>query len=273
MGRCSLTVALPILSATGVETIGLPTAVLSNHTAFAKWTYHDLTEDMLPSVEMWKNYDHHFDCIYTGYLGNGQSEIVSAIIRQLKEENTMVVVDPAFGDGGRLYAGFDGHHVNEIRQLLTYADVTCPNVTEACALAQKEYHGETLSEDEIESICNILSRYGPGKVVLTGLITKTGEVGCVVYDAQKKEYSSYFTENLPGRYHGAGDSFASAMVGLMLNDISLLDSVRISHDFIHRSMNECIRQKKDGLMYGLPFEQELPFLYQNIQKMKRGKLD
>ena len=268
MGRCSLTVALPILSATGIETVGLPTAVLSNHTAFKEWTYHDLSSELIKSVDMWSNYNNHFDCIYTGYLGNGQADIVIKIIEKLKAGNPLVVIDPAFGDNGKLYAGFGLDHVKEMAELLKYADVTIPNVTEATSMLGLEYKGECLSKKEIKAIVVSLSNLGPKKVILTGIRNKEGKVGCAIYDSVVDKIETYFTECLPGKFHGAGDTFSSALVGAILNNVPLKSSVKIAHDFVHKGMNDAIENHQDGLLYGLPFEMHLNYLYKAIQAKK-----
>lgn len=269
MGRCSLTVALPILSAAGIETIGLPTAVLSNHTAFAEWNYTDLSAELIKNVDMWKDYNNHFDCIYTGYLGNGQAEIIIEIFKKLKKQGTFIVVDPAYGDNGKLYAGFGKEHVDEMKGLLSYADVICPNITEAASLLGIEYPGEKLDVKECESIVKRLSQLGPKKVVLTGVLSKEkDEVGCITYDQEKDELKSYFTENLQGRYHGAGDTFASVMVSGLLHDVSLYDSVKIAHDFVHESMKENLKNNVDGVLYGLVYEGHLHELLPTIEKHK-----
>lgn len=270
MGRCSLTVALPILSTAGIETIGLPTAVLSNHTAFAEWTYTDLTKQLLPSAEMWEKYNHHFDCIYTGYLGNGQAKYVEKIIQRFKGENTMVVVDPAFADNGKLYSGFDENHVEEIRSLLKYADIICPNITETAFLLGVAYPGEDVDEISTQRMATSLAQYGPKRIIVTGVTNEDKEIGCSIFDRSKSKLEYYYTEPLPGIYHGAGDSFASAMVGCLLNDVSLYHSVKIAHDFVHKSMQQNIINNVDGLLYGLEFEGQLKYLYRQIQKYKQN---
>ncbi len=270
MGRCSLTVALPILSACGVETIGLPTAVLSNHTAFSSWTYVDLTKEMEKSVEKWMDYDHHFDSIYTGYLGTEQIPIVKNLIMKLKTEDTFVMIDPAFGDAGKMYPGFDEkEHVKNMRDLLSVSDITCPNLTEACFLAGEEYKGEGPLDDEyLKSIAKKLSLLGPKKVLLTGTVFDGNHIGCILYDKEKDTFTRYETECYPGRYHGAGDSYCSAFVGCMLNGLSMEDCIRISHNFVHQSMKYDIDNHIDGLLYGLQFEKALPELIHEIEKAK-----
>lgn len=268
MGRCSLTVALPILSAGGIETVGLPTAVLSNHTAFDKWTYTDLSSEMIKSVDMWFNYNHHFDCIYTGYLGNGQGKIIEEIFKKLKDGNTLVCVDPAYGDNGKLYPGFDIEHVKEMRELLKYADVTCPNLTEAYTLLDKEYKGEDVSIDELKEIIVDLSKLGPKQIVLTGIKLKNNHVGCLIYDASSNKFDIYSTKSLKGRYHGAGDTFTSAMIASMLNGVEFNKSIEIAHDFVHRSMKNNINDNVDGVLYGLEYETNLSYLINRIKKSK-----
>ncbi len=270
MGRCSLTVALPILSACGVETIGLPTAVLSNHTAFASWTYVDLTAEMEKSVEKWMDYDHHFDSIYTGYLGTEQIPIVKNLIQKLKTDDTFVMIDPAFGDNGKMYPGFDEKaHVTNMRDLLSVSDITCPNLTEACFLVDEEYKGEgPFDEEYLVKIARKLSLLGPKKVLLTGTVFENNRIGCICYDKETDTFTRYETECYPGRYHGAGDSYCSAFVGCMLNGLSMEDCVRISHNFVHQSMKYDIDNHIDGLLYGLQFEKALPELIHEIEKSK-----
>lgn len=270
MGRCSLSVALPVLSTAGIETIGLPTSLLSNHTAFKHWNYLDLTSEMMKNVNMWDDYNHSFDCIYTGYLGNNQAVIVEEIIKKLKRDDTLIVIDPAFGDDGKLYSGFDSHHVDEIRNLLKYADVICPNMTEACALLNIPYTGEGLNELEAQRITLSLSQYGPRKIVVTGVLTKNGKVGCAMFDKDEGVLSYYFTDCLPGKFHGAGDLFASALTGSLLNDISMEKSVKIAHDFVHRGMLDATKDNLNGVLYGLPFENHLNYLYKCIQRRKQN---
>lgn len=268
MGRCSLTVALPILSACQIEAVGLPTAILSNHTAFDSWTYVDLTAQMKESVRKWKNYNHHFDCIYTGYLGTKQIPEVIDIIRKLKKDDTMVMVDPAFGDNGKMYPGFSKEHIVEMKKLLAVSNISCPNLTEAFFLLGKEaeYREDGLSDKELYDIAKELSILGPKTILLTGTIRKQGNIGCTIYDRESDTLSFYDTECYPGKYHGAGDSYCSALVGTLLNDIPLYDSVRIAHDFVHESMKYNLDNKVDGLLYGLQFERALPDLIRSIEK-------
>lgn len=270
MGRCSLTVALPILSACGIETIGLPTAILSNHTAFSSWTYVDLTAEMEKSIDKWKDYDHHFDSFYIGYLGTDQIPVVIDIIKKLKTKDSSVMIDPAFGDGGKMYPGFDEKkHIEKMKGLLSLADITCPNLTEACLLADEEYKGEGPLDDAfLEGLARKIAALGPKQVLLTGTVFNDNRIGCICYDKEKDTFHRYETECYPGRYHGAGDSYCSAFVGCMLNGLSIDDCIRISHDFVHQSMKYDIDNHIDGLLYGLQFEKALPNLIKEIEDAK-----
>ena len=271
MGRCSLTVALPILSACGVEAIGLPTAVLSNHTAFSSWTYTDLTSEMRSSVDKWDNYNHHFDCIYTGYLGTQQVPVVMEIIHKLKEEHTMIMGDPAFGDNGKMYPGVDQQHVQALKQLIRLADMTCPNLTEACFLTEEAYPQNTIDIDFLKTIAKKLAQLGPHTVLLTGITFEPGTTGCLIYEREKDAFDHYQTISYPGRYHGAGDSYCSAFVGSQLQGLSVKDSVIVAHDFVHSAMKKNIEDGVDGLQYGLEFELVLSQLIQDIKQKKQTK--
>mgnify|MGYP002523353367 CR=1 FL=1 len=264
-GRCSLTVALPILSACEVETIGLPTAVLSNHTAFSSFTYHDLSSERFKSVENWKNYNHHFDRIYTGYLGNGQVPIVLKIIRELKEEDTLIVVDPAFGEKGKLYSGFQQDHVLARRELAMQADLLLPNLTEACFLTGKEYH-EGFSQEELRELLLGIVQLNQKDAVLTGIRSKE-KVGALWIKG--KQQGSYFTTAVDAMFHGGGDTFASSLCGCLLNGLSRKEAVKVSHDFTHRARLDSLKDHIDPLLYGLEFEKELSYLHNRIAFYKR----
>lgn len=268
IGRCSLTVALPILSSLGIETIGLPIAVLSNHTAFDDYSYFDLSDHLLEIVDKWDKYNNHFDCIYTGYLGNGQGKIVEKIIQKLKKKNTKVIVDPAFADGGKLYPGFSKSHVDEMISLLKYADIICPNVTETNFLLGSEYKSDSLDEIEMQRLTTSLSKFGPSQIIVTGLLDESNNVGYGMFDRDEHNMKFYFSKKLKGTYHGAGDTFASTMVGCILNDISTFESIKIADKFIHKCMKENLTHNINGLLYGLEFETQLPYLIKTVLNKK-----
>lgn len=264
LGRCSLTVALPVISACGIECVGIPTAVLSNHTAgFASWTYADLTEYLLPTVDHWQDYNHEFDAIYTGYLGTDQISIVFEIIHRLAKEGTTVLVDPAFADSGKLYPGFDHRHVEMMKRLVGESDIVVPNLTEACFLLGKDSEGHYGRKD-FEGFLIGLTDLGPEEAVLSGLSFDNDEVGCLMYSKKTGRFSSYMTESYRGAYHGTGDLFASSLVAAKVSGFSLEEAVCIAHDFVHLSIGKTLEDKEPDLYYGVEFEKALPALVQAV---------
>ncbi|MDR2492343.1 MAG: pyridoxamine kinase, partial [Coriobacteriales bacterium] len=171
VGKCSLTVALPILSAAGIETSILPTAVLSTHTGgFTGYTFCDLTDEITPITKHWKTLGLRVDALYTGYLGgHEQLELVSRIFKDFRQEGTLVLVDPAMADQGELYPAFDLSFAAGMRDLCTEADIIAPNITEACLILDKEYPGEDYDAAFVEDTLRDLADLGPSLVVLTGV--------------------------------------------------------------------------------------------------------
>ncbi len=268
LGRCSLTVALPTLSVCGVEAVGLPTALFSNHTAFPKWTCLDLTNEMLPIVDQWLSYRHDFDYLYTGYLTENQVSVVLTIIAKLKEAKTKFIIDPAMADDGTLYPGFSERHVASMKQLIKGADLVLPNLTEACLLTDTPYpeHADVAFYHLlIEKLLTL-----PVKAVcLTGISLTSGKVGLMLKQQGKDGYFVYETPSLPGSYHGTGDLFASSLVGVLANDIPLEKALIISHDFVHEAIFNTIQEGSDGKRYGPCFEPVLYRLGEAIQKERK----
>lgn len=251
VGQCSLTVALPILSACGIETAVLPSAVLSTHTAgFTGYTFRDLTEDMPAICSHWQKEGLTFDAVYTGYLGSTkQIEYVSMIYNSCRKESARLIVDPAMADNGRLYPGFDGEFVEAMKGLCGTADYVLPNITEAAFLTGLPYRSE-YDRDYIDEIVAGLMGLGAKNVILTGVSYKAGTTGVVVYE--KGEYSYYEHELLPNSCHGTGDIYASAFTGAFLRGKSAIDSARIAADYVV----ECIRYTDgdENHRYGAKFE-------------------
>ncbi len=262
VGQCSLTVALPIISACGIETAVLPSAVLSTHTAgFSGYTFRDLTEDM-PAIEAhWKKEGITFDAIYTGYLGSTkQIEYVESIIDSCPASGSVAVVDPAMADNGKLYPGFDAAFVEKMKELCGKADYVVPNMTEACFLTGMEYKTE-YDRAYVDSLIDGLVALGAKNVIFTGISYAEGKTGVVVFENGK--YSYYEHDKLPNSCHGTGDSYASAFVGALLRGKSAYDAARIAADFTV----ECIKEtaKLDNHWYGAAFA---PALGKLIEMLK-----
>lgn len=260
IGKCSLTVALPIISACGVETAVIPTAVLSTHTAFTGFTFRDLTEEILPIVAHWKREHMTVDAIYTGYLGSFQQlEIVSQVFDQFKTLDNFILVDPAMADNGALYAGFTPEFVKEMAKLCGKADIMVPNLTEACYLLDIPYLGERYTKQDIQDILVALSALGAKQVALTGVSFSPDQLGVMAYDAETGTFFSYYNEKMPASFHGTGDVFASVVVGAMARGHTLWEALPLAVDYTLESIRKTIADPARQ-WYGVNFEEAIPML-------------
>lgn len=257
IGKCSLTAAIPIISASGIEAAAMPTAVLSTHTGNIKgFTYRDLTDDLIPFAEHWKSLGIKFDGIYSGFLGSTQQvDIVCSFIDEFKTENTVVIVDPAMADGGKMYTTFDDVFAKEMISLCKKADIIVPNLTEAVFLLGEEYSEPPYSKEYIESILLRLLELGPSKVVLTGVSFSDDKIGCAVCEKNGEVFYS-FSEKYQGVYYGTGDIFASALTGAYLNGKTIYESAEIALDFTCSAIKRTYIEGTDTRL-GVNFEQGL----------------
>lgn len=265
VGKCSLTVALPILSAMGVETAVVPTAVLSTHTGgFKGFTFHDLTQEIASISAHWKKEGLQFDAIYTGYLGSfEQINLVSQFFDDFGGENTLIFVDPAMADNGNLYPGFTPAFAKEMGKLCGKADVITPNLTEASFMLDVPYIGSGYDEAYIKNLLVKLSGLGAKKTVLTGVSFEPDKVGAMGYDADTGTFFHCFNERVPVHFHGTGDIFSSSCVGALMNGRDLGGALEIAVDYTL----ECIRQTQkdpDARWYGVNFEAALPMLIRRL---------
>ena len=262
VGQCSLTVALPILSAAGHETCILPSAVLSTHTAgFSGFTVRDLTEDMPAIAAHWKKEGILFDAIYTGYLGSKeQIAYVKDMFDTLTTPNAVKIVDPAMADGGKLYPAFDMEFVTEMKTLVGEADIILPNITEACFLTGKPYQ-EIYDEKYITDLLSALTGIGAKTVVLTGVGYAADRTGVVVYENGQTQY--YEHRKIAKGCHGTGDVYASAFVGALMSGKDTYASAVIAADY-----TVCCIENTQGdpsHWYGVKFE---PMLGELIGALK-----
>jgi len=272
-GRCSNTVALPILSASGVETAIIPTAVLSTHTGgFDGYTFKDLTDQMLPIKEHWKTLGRDFDAIYTGYLASNQIDIVKEYIDELKTDHTLVLVDPAMADQGAMYPGFDMEFAKKMAELVSKADITVPNLTEAYFMLNKKYTKE-YKEKDIKDLLRELTNLGPRYAIISGVSFKKGYVGVYSYDKQNNLYDYFSTKNITGYFHGSGDIFASGILSGLMNGLDLKLSVRLAHDLVHNSILKTLEDEENDMRFGLHFERALPDFINEIQDMQNRTLN
>jgi pyridoxine kinase len=254
VGQCSMTVALPIISACGHETCILPSAVLSTHTGgFSMPHIKDLTDDFPGTIAHWQEQKFTFDAVYTGYLGEiKHMEYVKEIFATML--NGMRIVDPAMGDHGKLNACFNMEYAKAMAELCKNADVILPNVTEACFMTDMPYQ-ETLDEEYVSRLMDKLEQMAPN-VVLTGVGYNPEETGVLV--SRNGQRWHYVHRKLPKSFHGTGDIFASVFVGAWQQGKTLEESVVLAADFVMK----CIEKtwKDDDHWYGVKFEAVLPEL-------------
>ena len=231
VGQCSLTVALPIVSACGIETCVLPSSVLSTHTGgFQGFTFRDLTEDMPKIKDHWVKEAIKFEAVYTGYLGSiKQMDYVEDICKATLKDGGTLFIDPAMADNGKLYYGFDEKFAAAMAKFSGNADYVLPNVTEACFMTGTEYR-ETYDEAYIDELIRKLLALGAKKVVFTGIGYTDKTTGVVVSDGKTTDY--YCHEKLAQGCHGTGDIFASAFVGSVMQGKSDFEAAKIAADYV-----------------------------------------
>lgn len=265
LGKCSLTVALPIISAMGSECVILPSAVLSTHTAFKEFTFRDLTSDLVPIVEHWQREKFHFDSIYTGYLGSiEQINIVKKMFASFAQEGSGVlrIVDPCMADNGSLYKGFTLDFAKQMATLCAQADVILPNLSEASFLLGRDISQiNGYDKTYVEKILAELAGLGAKNVVLKGIdggvFGEAGKIGIASLCGGK--LTTYFHEKLPTSFHGTGDVFASVFTGELVRNADPLsvDSIgkgyKMAADFVVHSIKETVAHPNYN-WYGVDFE-------------------
>ena len=263
LGKCSLTVALPIVSAMGVECAILPTAVLSTHTMFQNFTCKDLTDQIGPIARHWKQEGIAFDAIYTGYLASAdQVADVCRVFDTFKTPDNLIFVDPAMADNGKLYPAFGPEFPAEMAKVCAKADVIVPNLTEASLLTGLPCRTE-YDEGYLRELIAALAELGPRHVALTGVSLEPGKLGVMAYDRATGETFTYFNDEIPVRYHGTGDVFASTCVGGLMNGLNLGQALALAADYTV----ECIRLTKhtpNSNWYGVEFERAIPMLLRSL---------
>lgn len=257
-GRCSLVVALPIISTMKVQCCPLPTSIFSNHTGFSSYYMEDFTKQMVPYAEEWKKLDLHFNGICSGFLGSAeQIEIVSNFIREFKKEGTIVLIDPVMGDHGKPYSTYTEEMCSKMKELVQYADILTPNITEACILTDTPYK-KSWRTKEIISMAEKLAQQGPGKVVITGIPQKSF-IANLCYE-NGKEATVQKVQRIGNERSGTGDIFASILAADAVNGVEFAESVRKASKFIKK----CIVRSNEldiPLTDGVCFEEVLHTLY------------
>ncbi len=266
IGKCSLTVALPIISAMGVETCVLPTAVLSTHTMFQGFTFHDLTSEIKPVCAHWKKENFHFDAIYTGYLGSfEQLDLMEKLFDEFGTTDTLKFVDPCMADNGNLYSGFTPDFATAMGKLCAKADVIVPNLTEASYLLGIPYKPSGYDKEYIIEILEKLAALGAKKVILKGVSYTNDQIGIETYDSVNNTYSQYFHEKVSESFHGTGDIYASVCVGALMRGFNLDEAIKLAADFVVAAIKKTVSHRNHNI-YGVDFESCFPQLIKALEK-------
>ncbi len=256
LGKCSLTVALPVLSAMGCTCTPLPTAVLSSHTAFAAPYVRSMTEDILPVGAHFKTAGASFDVISVGYLSDPKQ--ATAVETVLDLFDAVKIIDPAMGDHGKLYSGLTEDHVSAMAQLCKKGNILLPNMTEAALLTGLPYREEP-DRAYCEELLDEILKFGADAVILTGACSESGKTG---FACKRKSGEAFFyeTDTLPGQYHGTGDLFASVFAGAVALGKQLPDAATLAAGFVET----VIKATPEPTPFGVKFESCLPWLWEQL---------
>ena len=264
VGKCSLTVALPIISAMGIEAGIIPTAVLSTHTMFKDFTFHDLTDEIQKIADHWKSQKIAFDGIYTGYLGSfRQLDLMDKFFGDFGGKDKLIFVDPCMADNGKLYPGFTKEFALAMGKLCAKADVIAPNITEACLMLGQDYPGEDYDEKYIADLMQKLAALGAKRTILKGVGYKKGLCGVLSYDRETGKSTEYFHELIPAKFHGTGDIFASVAFSALILGKGIDEAVRLAADFTVLSIKKTL-EHEDHNNYGVDFEAAFPELLRRL---------
>lgn len=259
LGKCSTTIALPVISALGSETVILPTALLSTHSIFENFTCKDLSDQIMPIAKHWQSQDVQFDAIYTGYLGTEEEiDMMKELFRMFGGEDTLIIVDPAMGDRGVLYPAFDEAYAKKNTELCAVADIILPNITEASFMTGLPYK-EEYDEAYIKEMLQALNALGAKVSILTGVSLEEEKTGIMGYDREKDSYFSYQNEKVGAQFHGTGDLFASTFVGEVMKGLDWTDAIRIAADYTAHTIEVTMQNPKKS-WYGVDFETTIPDL-------------
>ena len=267
LGKCSLTVALPVISATGVECACIPTALLSTHTGeFTGWTLRDLSDEMLPIARHWKRTGAQFDGVYTGYLANpAQTHTLEQVIDLISGPDTMLIVDPVMADNGSYYSNMGEEMCAAFRHLIRRADVITPNITEAALLTGTAYTPDGHDEHYLRCMIDTLASLGPRMITITG-IRVDGMIGNAAFDAETGETFRALRPMHDGLFYGTGDIFASSLAALLVRGASLCDSLEIATALTDDSIARSLRHDTPR-RFGVDFEGALPVYVDRVRNL------
>ena len=254
-GRCSIAAALPVISTLKIQCCPLPTSILSNHTGFDSFFFEDYTDRMQPYIDEWKKLQLHFNGICSGFLGSvRQISLVTDFFRDFADQDTIILVDPVMGDYGKPYPTYTPEMCSKMKELVTYADILTPNLTEACILTGIPYHDGKWTNREIRRLLEALAALGPEKVVVTGILQ--GEFIANYCYEKGQPVSMRRTHRVGTQRSGTGDIFAAIIAADAVNGVPFKDSVRKASLFIKKCIERSIEMDLP-LTDGVCFEELL----------------
>ena len=238
IGRCSLAVIIPVLSAMGVQVCPMPTSVLSTHTGgYDHYTFNDLTDDMRGFIRHWKELGEQFDCFYSGFVGSTvQMDLMREFIDDFSMKDKLIVIDPVFADNGELYSTFDHHIVSSMREFISQAHIITPNLTEACFLANRPMPEGNIELSALKDLILTLADLGPETIVITGVSLEKNKQSVIAYDKKDHRFFKTSSELVPVQYPGTGDIFTSVMIGALLQGDPLAVAVDRATQFVAKSI-------------------------------------
>ena len=252
-GRCSIAVELPLISALKVQACPLPTAILSVHTGFPTYFIDDYTDRMKDYIASWKENGLTFDGISTGFMNSlEQIDIVIDFIHQFKQPHTIVIVDPVMGDYGKLYRTYTKEMCDKMKELVHYADIITPNLTELCTLLDMPYPENGASIEELKEMCSRLAERGPKHIVVTGIHFNQTQIANFIYN-KGEDFQIVMVDRIGGDRSGTGDVIAAIIAGMYLNGHSLYESVKKAADYVSKCIRYC-EENEVPSYWGLSFE-------------------
>nr|WP_222433546.1 pyridoxamine kinase [Megasphaera hominis] len=259
-GRCSLTAAIPVISALGSQVCPFPTALFSNNLTYGEFVSNDLTPFMADMMDKWEKLNLHFDAIYSGFLANAaQTAVVREAVTRFAKDGQLVIVDPAMADDGQLYAVFDQSMVEEMKKLVAVAGLITPNYTEACLLTDTPWRETAPTRDELETLCRKLLALGPKQIIITSVPGAANEIQVVSQSAGEDDFQIYAVPRIPFGTCGTGDIFTSVITGCVLKGKALAESTHIAADFLSEVIQATLDSGIDPRQ-GIQLEDKLPAL-------------
>lgn len=255
-GRCSIAVMAPIISAMGIQSVTVPTAILSAHTQFTEYFFDDYTSKMSDYIQTYKDIGLTFDAIATGFLGSEmQTEIVIDFIKTFKKSADFILVDPVMGDYGRIYKTYTPEMCQRMKELVTFANIITPNLTELCKLLDVDYNDGRFSTDEISGMCQRLSAQGPEHIVVTGIPFNKQQIMNYIYSRGEDE-RIVMVDRIGGDRSGTGDVISSVIAGMYLNGCGFYESVKKAAEYASKCIRYCEKENVPN-HWGLCFEMYL----------------